>query len=217
MKAERRCERCSLSHHPRNALIVGEAVAQSVEVGEGGRIQAAPPSQGDDPIEANVNHRRRVEPTASVAKLLLRKAQALLCKRELFGGAGDQQLIAIRNHILAKCSTQLLVDESPPGAKETRVMGILQRFRTAQINQNTIGGFIAELRQHGREPSGRINVAGGGGRPERFHDQNFKLPDYTNTTLEFEVLGEAIDLALLYEEAHGNRQIRIYCSQMVTP
>src|SRR5690606_10755563 len=33
---------------------------------------------------------------------------------------------------------------------------------------------------------------------------------------DFEALGDAIDLALLYEEAHGNRQIRDYCSQMVT-
>ena len=29
-------------------------------------------------------------------------------------------------------------------------------------------------------------------------------------------LSKAMDLALLYEEAHGNRQIRDYCSQMVT-
>ena len=45
---------------------------------------------------------------------------------------------------------------------------------------------------------------------------DFKLPDYTNSPFDFNVLGDAIDLALLYEEAHGNRQIREYCSQMVT-
>src|SRR5690606_19805230 len=45
---------------------------------------------------------------------------------------------------------------------------------------------------------------------------DLKLPDYDGTPFDFTALGEAIDLALLYEEAHGNRQIRDYCAQMVT-
>ena len=45
---------------------------------------------------------------------------------------------------------------------------------------------------------------------------DLKLPDYENIPFDFSALGEAIDLAILYEEAHGNRQIRDYCSQMVT-
>jgi hypothetical protein len=32
----------------------------------------------------------------------------------------------------------------------------------------------------------------------------------------FDDMEKALDLALLYEEAHGNRQIRDYCAQMVT-
>ncbi|WP_235897439.1 hypothetical protein [Neoaquamicrobium microcysteis] len=48
----------------------------------------------------------------------------------------------IRNHILAKCITQILSDETPPGAKETRILGILQRFRIDQLNSGTIGGMV---------------------------------------------------------------------------
>jgi DNA helicase HerA-like ATPase len=33
---------------------------------------------------------------------------------------------------------------------------------------------------------------------------------------EFDVLGEALELAILYEEAHGNNQIRNYCASLVT-
>ncbi len=33
---------------------------------------------------------------------------------------------------------------------------------------------------------------------------------------EFELLGEALDIAILYEEAHGNKQIRNYCSSLIT-
>ncbi len=41
-------------------------------------------------------------------------------------------------------------------------------------------------------------------------------PAYANLPFEFAALGEALDLAILYEEAHGNRQIWDYCSQMLT-
>ena len=46
--------------------------------------------------------------------------------------------------------------------------------------------------------------------------EGFNLPAYTNEAFEFSILSKAMDLALLYEEAHGNRHIRDYCSQMVT-
>lgn len=135
----------------------------------------------------------------------------------LFGGAADQQLNAIRNHILAKCITQILSDETPPGAKETRVIGILQRFRTVEINRNTVGGFVAvNFGNMAANLPGAFNYLVGADGQSGFTISDFKLPDYTNTPFDFEVLGEAIDLALLYEEAHGNRQIRDYCSQMVT-
>jgi DNA helicase HerA-like ATPase len=45
---------------------------------------------------------------------------------------------------------------------------------------------------------------------------DLRLPNYQNVPFDFAALGDAIDLAILYEEAHGNRQIRDYCSQMVT-
>lgn len=134
----------------------------------------------------------------------------------LFGGAAGEQLSVIRNHILAKCVTQILSDETPPGAKETRILGILQRFCTDEINSNTIGTLINV--HYGNmdniEDAFRYLVGedGQGG----YVIDDFKLPDYSNSPFDFEALGDAIDLALLYEEAHGNRQIRDYCSQMVT-
>ena len=49
-----------------------------------------------------------------------------------------------------------------------------------------------------------------------FELEDLKLPDYQHLPFDFSSLVEAIDLAILYAEAHGNRQIRDYCSQMVT-
>jgi len=42
------------------------------------------------------------------------------------------------------------------------------------------------------------------------------LPSYANMPFSFERLQAALDLALFYEEANGNKQIREYCSQLVT-
>jgi DNA helicase HerA-like ATPase len=134
----------------------------------------------------------------------------------LFGGVAGQQLNDIRNHILATCITQILGDESPPGAKETRILGILQRFHTVQINTATLGeavctnyGKMEHLKEAYEYLAGKDGTGG-------YLIDDLKLPDYTGTPFEFHALDDAIDLALLYEEAHGNRQIRDYCSQMVT-
>jgi hypothetical protein len=134
----------------------------------------------------------------------------------LFGGAAGQQLNAIRNHILARCITQILSDESPPGAKETRILGILQRFRTAEINSGTIGAMVHVHFGNMANIEDAFEYLVGDDGHSAYVIEDFKLPDYSNSPFEFEALGDAIDLALLYEEAHGNRQIRDYCSQMVT-
>ena len=47
-------------------------------------------------------------------------------------------LVEVRNHILAKCITQILSDETTSPSKADRIQGILQRFNTPQINNGVI-------------------------------------------------------------------------------
>ena len=50
-----------------------------------------------------------------------------------------------------------------------------------------------------------------------FITEFFKMPIYESyKKFSFNIIEDAIDLALLYEEAHGNRQIRDYCSSLIT-
>jgi len=50
-----------------------------------------------------------------------------------------------------------------------------------------------------------------------FFQRNFQMPNYTrNASFDFSKLGDALELAILYEEAHGNRHIRDYCSSLIT-
>jgi DNA helicase HerA-like ATPase len=48
-------------------------------------------------------------------------------------------------------------------------------------------------------------------------DENLEIdPDYKNDFFEFSDLSTALELAILYEEYHGNKQIRDYCSSLIT-
>lgn len=134
----------------------------------------------------------------------------------LFGQTTGAQLNVFRNHILATCITQILGDENQPGAKETRIRGILQRFRTQEINAAKLSPWITV--SYGNMPNlqGAYTYLAGADGVSGFIDPDLKFPDYDGTPFDFPALGDAIDLALLYQEAHGNRQIRDYCSQMVT-
>jgi len=134
----------------------------------------------------------------------------------LFGGANAGQLNEVRNHILATCITLILSDETPPGAKQTRIRGILQRFQTPQINSAVMANKIGVNFGNMLGIDAAYQYLAGGGQNVGFIIPDLKLPDYNGTPFDFAALGDAIDLALLYEEAHGNRQIRDYCSQMVT-
>jgi len=50
-----------------------------------------------------------------------------------------------------------------------------------------------------------------------FITDKFQMPTYGKyQKFSFEIIEDALDLALLYEEAHGNKQIRDYCASLIT-
>jgi DNA helicase HerA-like ATPase len=50
-----------------------------------------------------------------------------------------------------------------------------------------------------------------------FLSDDFHMPAYdASNKFDFNKLEDALDIAILYEEAHGNRQIRDYCSSLIT-
>lgn len=122
-------------------------------------------------------------------------------------------LVDVRNHILAKCITQILSDETTSPSKADRIQGILQRFNTPQINNRVIEKYI---KVGFGSIANVIALSKFLTEENPFIIEGFNLPAYTNEPFEFSILSKAMDLALLYEEAHGNRHIRDYCSQMVT-
>ncbi|MBI2249996.1 MAG: ATP-binding protein, partial [Brevundimonas diminuta] len=114
-------------------------------------------------------------------------------------------LVEVRNHILAKCITQILSDETTSPSKADRIQGILQRFNTPQINNGVIEKYI---RVGFGSIANVIALSKFLTEDNPFIIEGFNLPAYTNEAFEFSILSKAMDLALLYEEAHGNRHIR---------
>ena len=131
----------------------------------------------------------------------------------MFAQASAAELGRVKNHILAKCITQIMRDDSSSPSKKDRITGILQRFHSDEINLRTVLPFIRISYGEMANAAGLDTFLVG---DKGFEIDDLKLPDYQNVPFDFGALGDAMDLAILYEEAHGNRQIRDYCSQMVT-
>lgn len=136
--------------------------------------------------------------------------RAALGLSALFASDEGENLDALRNHILASCLAYIMQSELGTPSKRDRITALLATFHTNALNLDNVRDMVA------------VNY-GGFADADAFMGvltplilEDVVLPSYTNQQFEFEDLERALDLALLYEEAHGNRQIRDYCSQMLT-
>lgn len=141
-----------------------------------------------------------------------------------------------KNHILATCITQILRDETSSPSKKDRIISILQKFNTTEINltikcsdesfhngthtveatlENCLTIHYGEMKGikylfeylEQKEEDGQFT----------FLVEDFSLPSFTsNQEFDFNLIEKSLDIAILYEEAHGNKQIRDYCSSLIT-
>jgi len=150
----------------------------------------------------------------------------------------------LKNHILATCISEILRDETSSPSKSDRILSILQKFNTAEISLTTEFTFIdQDGTEHNSVRIGNQNVRlnlrnclyvhfgvivgteqlhyfleqTNGDGLSLFIQEKFQMPSYEKyQKFTFDIIEDALDLALLYEEAHGNRHIRDYCSSLIT-
>ncbi|MBN8994816.1 MAG: ATP-binding protein [Rhizobiales bacterium] len=129
--------------------------------------------------------------------------------------ANAPDALALREHFVATCIIECFrgADGDSPVSKFQRVVSLLQKYPTNDLNMALLNRFNPNF-QYG-------NFSGN--NQSAFLDEVRKklredapLPAYNRTPFSFDELHECLDFAILYEEAHGNRQIRDYCSSMVT-
>ena len=123
---------------------------------------------------------------------------------------------ATKEHFVATCILECFrgADGDSPVSKFQRVISLLQKYPTADLHVGMLQRFGANF-QYGNFP--------GAGQQAAFLEEvrgklreDVKLPAYEKLPFSFGDFEECLDFAILYDEAHGNRQIRDYCSSMVT-
>jgi uncharacterized protein len=121
---------------------------------------------------------------------------------------------ALRRHILAMCLKEVFGGNDAAVSKTHRMVSLLNHFGDDQLNMTVLTGFGFNM-QFGNFPQGG-NTEAFIEKLKTFIQEGVTIPAYTGKPFSFATLEECFEIALLYEEAHGNKQIRDYCSQMLT-
>ncbi|GHV27233.1 hypothetical protein FACS1894176_08940 [Bacteroidia bacterium] len=113
-------------------------------------------------------------------------------------------------HIYA-CSIMYVFEHwESPVAKRQRIISLLE---SAQFNPSI--DFSKYNAQYGNFPNGEEGKFKNAVR--KFIKEDITIdPIYNAEKFNFEDLGKALETAILYEEYHGNKQIRDYCSSLLT-
>ena len=132
---------------------------------------------------------------------------------ELFSdNSQEQEIQKIKNYILASCILECYYSSDSPISKYQRIQSLFKRGNFKDYN--FIYGYSPQYGNfHKPEQEERfLGVMRGS-----VLFQKTKLPSFQGgIDFDFNILEEALDMAILYEESHGNRQIRTYCAPMLT-
>lgn len=124
--------------------------------------------------------------------------------------SNNEEIANIKNHILASCIIETFNSSDSPVSKYQKIQSLLTRGTfTAKIDN----GYSAQYGNFTTPAQEKIFLDAINGFLLKTH---FEIPSFNNTSFNFDELGGYLDLAILYEEAHGNKQIRDYCSSLIT-
>ena len=126
------------------------------------------------------------------------------------------------NHIVSKAVVQTLSVNENSAAKGQRLYTIIDKFGKGDLNTGLLdkhhfsaqyGNFQESARYANDANQNQENFIN---EIKSFEVTDFAIPDFSNEKFDFEDVEDLIELAILYEEAYGNKQIRDYCSSMIT-
>lgn len=124
---------------------------------------------------------------------------------------GDDESI---NHIVASCIRTMFANSESPVAVGARVDSLTRIYGKGTLAGSILSNYGFSFK-YGNFPSDT--------RKEEFDEfidihiqDQFQLPTYEGKPFFLKDLIQYIDLAILYEESHGNKQVRDYCSSMIT-
>lgn len=126
------------------------------------------------------------------------------------------------NHIVSKAVVQTLSVNENSAAKGQRLYTIIDKFGRGDFNTSLLDKHHFSVQYGNFQESSRYANDANQNQENFINDikafeiTDFTIPNFNNEKFDFEELENLIELAILYEEAYGNKQIRDYCSSMIT-
>lgn len=125
-----------------------------------------------------------------------------------------------RYHIYA-CSIMYVFDHwESPVAKRQKIVSLIQNAKFPEdrkVDFSTYNAQYGSFSDRPGDPNAGVKEELFKKSVRRFIIEDLSIdPKYNSEKFDFGDLGLAIESALLYEEYHGNKQIRDYCSSMIT-
>ena len=123
-------------------------------------------------------------------------------------------------HIYA-CSIMYVFEHwESPVAKRQKIVSLIQtaKFPEGQkVDFSTYNAQYGSFSDRNGDPNAGVKEEAFKKSVRAFIKEDIAIdPKYNSEKFDFNELGQAIENALLFEEYHGNKQIRDYCSSMIT-
>lgn len=154
-----------------------------------------------------------------VQRPVLRNALGLTT---LFAQQDLHEYSGLRDHILASCLLQILFDSENDTAAKARIQGLLNVYSFTRIQPDIKGKPIDSKKFFNDHLALSFGSFSDQGRDNlknfltAFRLENAEIPSYSNSIFPFSQLLPALELAILFEESHGNRRVRDNCSTLLT-
>lgn len=115
-----------------------------------------------------------------------------------------------RKHLYASNIMYVFESWESPVSKRHRIVSLI---RKGNFNDVKIDGYDAKF---GNFPNQEVEEKFKKSVTSHIKPDEFVFPKYTNNKFDFGALEGYMEDAILYEEYHGNKQIRDYCASMLT-
>lgn len=115
-----------------------------------------------------------------------------------------------KKHLYASNIMYVFENWDSPVAKRQRISSLVGKADFGDVDISTYDAKFGNFTNAGGEDKFRKEVN------NHINIDEFIFPKYNFEKFDFNLLEEHLDEALLYEEYHGNKQIRDYCSTLIT-
>jgi len=127
---------------------------------------------------------------------------------------GKIEMLEFKNHIVARCCLSIWTASESPVSAGHRINALLLSYAEGELSKSLLSDNNFSFK-YGNFPNDASE--------QKFIDEldnaiqeNFEIPNITLVKFDLKKLPTYLDIAILYEESFGNKQIRDYCSSLMT-